>query len=109
MTKRGIKERRNMKKLIKGSDTGYKVVDSGEGWGYYVFITDEKANECRNYEYSAGCGTIEDVENELQKYSYEEIVKQFMEWACGSEGSERERYTNVLLKLMDGQEVCSDE
>ena len=36
-------------------------------------------------------------------------VKQFMEWACGSEGSERERYTNVLLKLMDGQEVCSDE
>ena len=89
MTKRGTKERRNMKKLIKGSDTGYSVVDSGEGWGYYVFITDEKANECRNYEYSAGCGTIEDVEKELQKYSYKEIVKRYKEQCVYCESVEQ--------------------
>lgn len=28
---------------------------------------------------------------------------------CGSDGSERERYTNIYTKLMAGQEVCSDD
>ena len=33
----------------------------------------------------------------------------FFQAMCGSDGSERERYTNVYTKLMAGQEVCSDE
>lgn len=65
-----------MQKLVKGSDNGYSVRDTGKGW-YYVFISDEKANECRSYEYSDGCGTVEEVEKELEKYNYKEIVERY--------------------------------
>ena len=33
----------------------------------------------------------------------------FLEAMAGSDGSERERYTNVYIKLMSGKEVCSDD
>lgn len=66
-----------MKKLVNGSDTGYRITPTE--WGFYIFITDEKANECRNYEYSGGCGTLESVEAELKKYTYRQIVKRYYE------------------------------
>ena len=38
----------------------------------------------------------------------EEAIKHFIVCAQASEGSERERYTNILLSLLDGQDVCAD-
>lgn len=35
-------------------------------------------------------------------------IKQFSEWACGSEGSERERYTTILLQLLNGATYATD-
>lgn len=62
-----------MKKLQ--GDNGYKVTPTE--WGFYVFISDEKANECRTYEYSGGCGTLKSVTAELEKYTYKTIVKRY--------------------------------
>ena len=65
-----------MKKLDKNNkNNGYQITP--EEWGYYIFIIDEKANECRSYEYSGGCGTLEEVEAELKKYTYKQIVKRY--------------------------------
>lgn len=36
-------------------------------------------------------------------------IKEFREAADWSDGSERERYLNILLDLMDGLKVCRDE
>ena len=33
----------------------------------------------------------------------------FTEGVMACDGSEKERYTNILLKLMAGEEVCSDD
>ena len=33
----------------------------------------------------------------------------FTEGTMACDGSERERYTTILLKLMSGETVCSDE
>ena len=33
----------------------------------------------------------------------------FKEGAMACDGSEKERYTNILLKLLAGEEACSDE
>ena len=33
----------------------------------------------------------------------------FLQAMAGSDGSERERYTNVYTKLMSGKAVCSDD
>ena len=37
-----------------------------------------------------------------------EAVKYFYECANASEGSERERYVNIMMKLMSGANVASD-
>ena len=37
-----------------------------------------------------------------------DAVDFFMEGACGFDGSERERYETILLKLLVGESVCSD-
>lgn len=67
-----------MKKLVKGSDTGYRITDSLEGY-YNIFITDEKANECRWYEFSSTNNTLEEVERYLKKHAYSTIVEKFHE------------------------------
>lgn len=33
----------------------------------------------------------------------------FLECMAGSEGAEKERYVEILLKLVSGEKVCSDE
>ncbi len=38
-----------------------------------------------------------------------EAMDYFFDAICGSDGSERERYTNIYLKLVMGKAVCSDE
>lgn len=74
-----------MNKLQKGCDTGYLITDSGDGY-YDIFITDEKANECRWYEFSSTGGTLEEVEQYLKTHTYPTIVKSFREaWVyCAS-------------------------
>ena len=37
-----------------------------------------------------------------------EAVKYFFECANASEGSERERYVNIMMKLMSGANIASD-
>lgn len=41
--------------------------------------------------------------------SREEAMDFFFQGMMASEGSERQRYTNIYLKLQLGMEVCSDE
>ena len=65
-----------MKKLMKNSDTCYRITDSGEGY-YYICLSDEKANECRHYEYSGTYETMADVEKYLATHTYKTIVKHF--------------------------------
>jgi len=40
--------------------------------------------------------------------SREKAIRYFVECSCSSEGAERERYTTILLQLLNGQETCSD-
>lgn len=40
--------------------------------------------------------------------SREDAMAYFLEAMCGSDGSERERYTNVYTSLAMGKAVCSD-
>ena len=65
-----------MKKLKRGSDTGYRITDSGEGY-YYVTISDLKANETRYYEYSGTYESLEEVEEYLKNHTYNTIVKAY--------------------------------
>ena len=37
-----------------------------------------------------------------------DAVDFFTEGACACDGSERERYETILLKLLAGERVCSD-
>lgn len=62
-----------MKKL-KDYD-GYKITPTD--WGFYVGIASTKRNQFRTYEYSGG--KAEEVEAELKKYSFDEIVKRYRE------------------------------
>ena len=41
--------------------------------------------------------------------SRDDAVIFFMECMADSEGAERERYLNILVKLKSGTKVCSDE
>ena len=59
------------------NDNGYRVIDHGR-W-YYITIASTKHNQYRNYEYDAGCGTIQEVEQELRNHTFEEIVKLYKE------------------------------
>ena len=38
-----------------------------------------------------------------------EAIDFFTEGAASCDGSEKERYTNILLKLLAGETTCSDE
>lgn len=38
-----------------------------------------------------------------------EAIDFFTEGAAACDGSEKERYTNILLKLLAGETTCSDE
>lgn len=40
--------------------------------------------------------------------SRKEAADYFMQAISGSDGSERERYTNIYVKLLGGCEICSD-
>lgn len=40
--------------------------------------------------------------------SREQAVRYFQECAMCSEGAEKERYTNIILQLLDGQTDCHD-
>lgn len=73
-----------MKKMRKGCDSypdegRYRVVEASEGWGYYVIIASDRYNEMRTYQYDGACGTKAEVEAELKKYSFAEIVKRYRE------------------------------
>lgn len=67
-----------MKKLSKTNEfNGYRIMPAN---GYYiVVIGDEKANALVTYEYDSACGTIEEVEEELKKYSFNTIRKRYAE------------------------------
>lgn len=67
-----------MRKLKRGSDTGYRITDTGEGY-YEVVISDINANETRYYEYSGTFETLEEVEKYLKRHTYEAIVKHYRE------------------------------
>ena len=66
-----------MKKLTTNSDDGYRIIDDGHY--YTIVISDEKANKCVTYEYDAACGSLEDVEKELQEHTFNEMVKRYSE------------------------------
>lgn len=63
-------------KALKDYD-GYRVTPTE--WGYYVTISSTKHNQFRTYEYDGACGNKEQVEAELKKYSFPEIVKRYRE------------------------------
>ena len=65
-----------MKKLEKGSSTGYAIADTGEGC-YEVVISDEEVNETRYYEYSGTYETLEEVEKYLKEHTYLETVAHY--------------------------------
>lgn len=77
-----------MKKLEKGSDTGYRITDTGEGY-YYVLLSDEKANEVKHYQYDSCCGSLEEVENYLKKHTYNTIVKAYRDMCVYCECTEQ--------------------
>ena len=64
-----------MKKL--NNYNGYTITPTD--WGYYIVIASEKHNQIRHYEYSGGCGTLEQVEKELQANDFGEIAKRYRE------------------------------
>lgn len=73
-----------MKKMVKGQDAYpgdgcYRVDVVDEGWGYYVYIASDKHNQFRTYQYDGGCGTKEQVEAELEKHTFAEIVRMYKE------------------------------
>lgn len=37
------------------------------------------------------------------------LIKEFLEGMMCCDGSERDRYTNIYLDLIEGKKVCSDE
>ena len=41
--------------------------------------------------------------------SRNEAMKYYLQGMLECDGSERERYTTILAKLMEGRTVCSDE
>lgn len=66
-----------MKKLSKTNENGYRITpDTGV---YYIYLQDEKANVGISYEYDAGCGTLEEVEKELQEHTFSEMRKRYAE------------------------------
>ena len=77
-----------MKKLEKGSDTGYRITDTGEGY-YEVVISDEKANETRYYEYSGTFETLEEVEKYLKEHTYLETIRHYRDMCVYCECMER--------------------
>lgn len=56
---------------------GYRITPAE--WGYYVMISDEKANKMVTYEYDGNCGTYEEVEEFLKTHTFNEVVKAFKE------------------------------
>ena len=42
-------------------------------------IASTKRNQFRSYEYDGACATLEQVEDELKKHSFDEIVKLYRE------------------------------
>ena len=37
-----------------------------------------------------------------------EAIRFFMEGIAATDGSEQDRYTNILLQLLDGETICKD-
>lgn len=60
-----------------GDDGSYRIVDCGNY--YLITIASDKANAMRTYEYDAVCGSLAEVEKELQRNSYEQIKKLYHE------------------------------
>lgn len=56
---------------------GYQITPTE--WGYYVVISSKKANQMRTYEYDGACGSAEQVEEELKKYTFNTMVKRYAE------------------------------
>lgn len=54
---------------------GYRITPTD--WGYYVVISDTKANQMRTYEYDGACGTAESIEQELKSHSFSDMVKRY--------------------------------
>lgn len=63
-------------KALKNYD-GYKITPTN--WGYYIVISSTKANQMRTYGYDGSCGSAEQVEAELKKYSFNTMVKRYRE------------------------------
>ena len=40
--------------------------------------------------------------------SRDKAINYFVECSNASEGAERERYTNIILQLLNGATICSD-
>lgn len=46
---------------------------------------------------------------ESREWERWEAIDFFTEGTAACEGAEKERYTTILLKLLAGEEVCSDD
>lgn len=58
-----------------GGDGYYKITECD---GYYLIgIASDKANLFVTYEYDSACGSKQEVEEELRKYSFSEIRKRY--------------------------------
>lgn len=44
-----------------------------------------------------------------KEYKRKDAIKEFKICALMSEGSEKERYCNILIQLLDGETYCTDE
>lgn len=66
-----------MKKITKNNEWGYSIHEASAGWGYYIYITDKVANLGISYEYSAGCGTLDEVETFLKNNTFNTVKKAF--------------------------------
>ena len=48
------------------------------------------------------------VYNQVEKMKRSEAIKKYLEGMRFCDGSERDRYTNIYLQLIDGKDECFD-
>ena len=46
--------------------------------------------------------------NQVEKMKRNEAIEKYMDGMLCCEGSEKERYTNIYLQLIEGKSVCYD-
>lgn len=81
-----------MKRMKKGAsrypDEGrYRIVDDGEC--FTIFLASDEYGIFAIYEYDKACGTRKEVEEELRKYNFHDIVERYHERWVYCESVER--------------------